>query len=112
MEPEPVGRVLTEAKIENLKDLWAVEQGLRRPDQARSATIADALVSDNCPLSTWTSWSTCAVGRLSATPLTAGNMFMNCIEFVWANQFRARPSVPVALGDSDWTATWGIASEG
>ncbi len=44
MEPQPVGRVLTEAKIENLKDLWAVEQGLRTADQARSMTVTDALV--------------------------------------------------------------------
>jgi hypothetical protein len=27
-EPEPLGRVLPEAKIENLKEFWAVEQGL------------------------------------------------------------------------------------
>jgi len=44
MEPEPVGRVLTEATIENLKDLWEVERGLRGSDQARSATVPDALV--------------------------------------------------------------------
>ena len=50
MEPEPVGRVLTEAKIENLKDLWAVEQGLRKPDEARSATIPDALVDTGATL--------------------------------------------------------------
>jgi predicted aspartyl protease len=50
MEPEPVGRVLTEAKIENLKDLWAVEQGLRTLDQARSVTVADALVGTGATL--------------------------------------------------------------
>jgi len=50
MEPEPVGRVLTEAKIENLKDLWAVEQGLRTPDQARSMIVADALVDTGATL--------------------------------------------------------------
>ena len=50
MEPEPVGRVLTEAKIENLKDLWAVEQGLRTPDEARSATIADASIDTGATL--------------------------------------------------------------
>ncbi len=50
MEPEPVGRVLTEAKIENLKDLWAVEQGLRKPDEARSVTVTDALVDTGATL--------------------------------------------------------------
>ncbi len=50
MEPEPVGRVLTEAKIENLKDIWAVEQGLRTPDQARSLTVTDALVDTGATL--------------------------------------------------------------
>lgn len=44
METETVGKVLTEAKIENIKDLWAVEQGLRPADQARSITVPDALV--------------------------------------------------------------------
>ncbi len=50
MESEPVGRVLTEARIENLKDLWAVEQGLRTPDQARSVTVTDALVDTGATL--------------------------------------------------------------
>jgi predicted aspartyl protease len=50
MEPQPVGRVLTEAKIENLKDLWAVEQGLRTADQARSMTVTDALVDTGATL--------------------------------------------------------------
>ncbi|HKI21127.1 MAG TPA: aspartyl protease family protein, partial [Isosphaeraceae bacterium] len=45
-----MGRVLTEAKIENLKDLWAVEQGLRTPDQARSMIVADALVDTGATL--------------------------------------------------------------
>ncbi len=50
MEPDTLGRVVTEAKIENLKDLWAVEQGLRSPDQARVLTIADALVDTGATL--------------------------------------------------------------
>ena len=45
-----VGRVLTEARIENLKDLWAVEQGLRAPGQARVVTVADALVDTGATL--------------------------------------------------------------
>jgi predicted aspartyl protease len=50
MEPLPAGRVLTEAKLENLKDLWAVEQGLRTADQARSMTVTDALVDTGATL--------------------------------------------------------------
>ena len=49
MEPEPVGRVLTEATIENLEDLWAVERGIQTPDQARSVTVTDALVETRRP---------------------------------------------------------------
>lgn len=52
METLTVGRVLTEATIENLKDLWAVEQGLRPPEQARRVTIADALVDTGATLLT------------------------------------------------------------
>jgi len=42
METEAVGRVVTEARVENLKDLWAVEQGLRPEDQARSITSSQS----------------------------------------------------------------------
>ncbi len=44
METEPMGRVLTEATIENLTDLWAVEQGTLLSDQLRRITVNDALV--------------------------------------------------------------------
>lgn len=50
MELDTLGRVVTEAKFENLKDLWAVEQGLRAPDQARAVTIPDALVDTGATL--------------------------------------------------------------
>jgi len=50
MEPDTLGRVVTEAKIENLKDLWAVEQGLRSPEEARALTITDALVDTGATL--------------------------------------------------------------
>ena len=50
MELDTVGRVVTEAKFENIKDLWAVEQGLRAPDQARAVTISDALVDTGATL--------------------------------------------------------------
>src|SRR5437868_1565897 len=50
METETRGRVLTEATIESLKDLWEVEQGLRPADQARRVTVPDALVDTGTTL--------------------------------------------------------------
>lgn len=43
-EIETMGRVLVEATLESLKDLWAVERGLLPADQARRVIIPDALV--------------------------------------------------------------------
>ena len=45
-----MGRVLTEATIENLKDLWDVERGLLPPEKARRITVADALVDTGATL--------------------------------------------------------------
>ena len=45
-----MGRVLTEATIENLKDLWAVERGLVAADQARRLQIPDALADTGATL--------------------------------------------------------------
>lgn len=50
LEPETMGRVLTEATIENLKDLWDVERGLKPPDQARRIVVPDALVDTGATL--------------------------------------------------------------
>ncbi len=44
METATMGRVLVEAKIENLNDLWEAERGMRPPDQVRSVVVPDALV--------------------------------------------------------------------
>lgn len=44
METETMGRVLTEATIENLQDLWAAKRGLLPADQVRRITVNDALV--------------------------------------------------------------------
>jgi hypothetical protein len=44
MGTEPMGRVLTEATIENLKDLWDAERGLLPPEKVRRITVSDALV--------------------------------------------------------------------
>src|SRR3954451_24751926 len=44
MEFDPMGRVLTEATVENLVDLWAAKRGLDPSDQIRRVTVSDALV--------------------------------------------------------------------
>jgi predicted aspartyl protease len=50
METEVMGRVVTEATIESLKDLWAVEQGRLPADQVRRITVSDALVDTGATL--------------------------------------------------------------
>ncbi len=44
METETMGRVVTEAKIENMGELWMAQQGLLPADQVRQITVSDALV--------------------------------------------------------------------
>jgi predicted aspartyl protease len=44
METATMGRVLTEATIENLGDLYAVQRGVIRADQVRRIVVQDALV--------------------------------------------------------------------
>jgi predicted aspartyl protease len=44
METAEMGRVLVEAKVENLQDLWDVKRGLLTPDKVRTITIPEALV--------------------------------------------------------------------
>lgn len=39
-----VGRVTTEARVENLRDLWDAERGMISPDQVRRIELTDALV--------------------------------------------------------------------
>jgi predicted aspartyl protease len=45
-----MGRVLTEATIENLGDLFAVENGTLKPEQVRRITVSDALVDTGATL--------------------------------------------------------------
>jgi len=45
-----MGRVLTEATVENLRDRWDAERGLLPPDQARRVTVPDALVDTGATL--------------------------------------------------------------
>jgi predicted aspartyl protease len=44
METNTMGRVTAAATIENMKDLWEVESGMRSADQARRIALQDALV--------------------------------------------------------------------
>jgi len=50
MGTETMGRVLTEATIENLKDLWDAERGLLPPEKVRRITVGDALVDTGATL--------------------------------------------------------------
>lgn len=43
-EKDKMGRVLTEARIENMRDLWAVEEGRAQPESVRQLFLTDALV--------------------------------------------------------------------
>src|SRR5215210_5259540 len=50
METASMGRVLTEATIENLKDLWDAKRGLMPPEKARRICVTDALVDTGATL--------------------------------------------------------------
>ncbi len=50
LEPDTMGRVLTEATIESLKDLWDAQRGLMPAEQVRRITVPDALVDTGSPL--------------------------------------------------------------
>ena len=50
METETMGRVLTEATMENLEDLWAVKRGLLAAEQVRRLSVGDALVDTGATL--------------------------------------------------------------
>jgi hypothetical protein len=50
MGSETMDRVLTEATIENLKDLWDAERGLLPPEEVRRITVPDALVDTGATL--------------------------------------------------------------
>lgn len=52
MESTEIGRVLTEATIENLEDLWAVKRGLMQAEQVRRVTVSDALADSGATLLT------------------------------------------------------------
>ncbi len=50
METETMGRVLTEATIENLADLFQAQQGQIAIEQVRRVTVSDALVDTGATL--------------------------------------------------------------
>jgi predicted aspartyl protease len=50
MEIDLMGRVVTEATIENLEDLWAERKGSCPPDQVRRVTVPDALIDTGATL--------------------------------------------------------------
>ncbi len=50
LEPDTMGRVLTEATIENLEDLWAAKRGLLPPQEVRRIVVPDALVDTGATL--------------------------------------------------------------
>ncbi len=50
MGNETMGRVLTEATIESLEDLWAEKRGLCAHEQVRKITVPDALVDTGATL--------------------------------------------------------------
>jgi predicted aspartyl protease len=65
MGSEAMGRVLTEATIENLKDLWDAERGLLPPEKVRRITVPDALVDTGATL---LSLPTGLIRQLGLTP--------------------------------------------
>lgn len=50
LEPPSMGRVITEATIENLEDLWAAKRGLLPAENVRRIYVADALVDTGATL--------------------------------------------------------------
>ena len=68
---ETVGRVLTSAKIENLKDLWEARQGWRASDQVRRLELTDILVSAKV---TSLGLPTRLIRELGLTPLRMANV--------------------------------------
>jgi clan AA aspartic protease len=71
METTTMGRVVTEALIENLRDVWDAEGGTRPADQVRRITVADALVDTGATL---LSMPTRLIRQLGLRPFSSKNM--------------------------------------
>jgi predicted aspartyl protease len=70
-----MGRVTTAAVIENLGDLYAVNQGFKQPEQVRRITVADALVDTGAMVLSLPSRLIKQLGLNAVTPketMTAG----------------------------------------
>lgn len=50
METTTMGRVLVDATIENLEDLWAAKNGYCKPEDVRGVTVHEALVDTGSTL--------------------------------------------------------------
>jgi predicted aspartyl protease len=50
METAPMGRVMTEATIENLQDLWDAKRSMMPAEQVRRVCVKDALVDSGATL--------------------------------------------------------------
>jgi predicted aspartyl protease len=50
METAAMGRVITEATMENMEDLWAAKRGLIPAEEVRKVTVGDALVDTGATL--------------------------------------------------------------
>src|SRR4051812_9790908 len=66
LEQKDMGRVLAEATIENLEDLYAAKLGLMTLDQVRRMTVSDALVDTGA---TGLSMPRNLIARLGLDPL-------------------------------------------
>jgi predicted aspartyl protease len=73
METPTLGRVLTEATIESLKDLWDADRGMRPADQVRRVIVSDALVDTGATLLSLPSALIQQLGlmRVSMKPVTS-----------------------------------------
>jgi clan AA aspartic protease len=71
METPLMGRVVTEAMIENLSDLYAAKQGFRPNDQVRRITVNDALVDTGATL---LSLPAHLIRELGLSPFSSKNM--------------------------------------
>ncbi len=83
-----MGRVVTEATIENLKDLWAAERGLIPADQVRRVIVPDALVDTGA---TTLSLPTAVIRQLGLTR-TGSKQVRSSTGLARGRQVRSRPA--------------------
>jgi predicted aspartyl protease len=97
MGNEAMGRVLTEATIENLKDLWDAERGMLAQDQVRRITVPDALVDTGATL---LSLPTRLIRQLGLTPRRTRRV----ISSSGATEATVYEAVRLTIQDRDCTA--------